>query len=157
MEIWKCMKCGTQFDDDDLYSHEKDWDGKEYIVCPHCGCDELEMCYVCSQCRESVPESEFFQGYGPVKDGMCIKCINEKKKTDYDIVKKLATNKFAYRQPIKISEFLVNVLGGEDKIEGILFDYIKEHKIDCSSEIDDGWDSDDIVNAFNQIKSEKSE
>ena len=60
-KLLKCLECDTLFFEEDARVVDER-DEPSYIVCPSCGCSELEDTVTCNTCGEDVAVSELEEG-----------------------------------------------------------------------------------------------
>ena len=131
----KCYDCGHIFDECEL----KRWTeahGEEMSGCPLCrgGYGETKKCKVCG--GEFLKEEL-------IGEGVCDDCIDDYR-NDFETCYELSKDQ---KENVEISILLITLLG-EEKIEKILYHYLKcQDSVDCGKFIDEDreWFADKLA------------
>lgn len=121
-----CFDCGRVFDESE-FSHWIETHGERMEGCPNCQSTSYEETVCCAVCGEIHGESETI-------DGVCEKCIDERRK-DFDFCYKASIDQ---KTEININSLIASLFDVSE-IEQILVEYIKRRwkDVDCSAFIDD--------------------
>ena len=130
--MYKCLKCGAVFDEDELceWSEERGefWGApctEKMSGCPMCHgeCEEVELCQVCeTPCTDSELHS-----------GVCDSCLDSYRK-NFDKCYELTDGE---TEEVEINALVASILDPSD-INQILVEYIRKNlpDADCSAFID---------------------
>lgn len=141
---YKCVNCGTIFEDCDIVYWEEDrgefWGSRVYETlsgCPNCR-GEYEETTPCEICGAECISDE-------ISGGVCEDCIDKNRK-NLEIWYKICKNE--PKEKIEINPILAHLFDAAD-IERILLDYAKEKTdgIDCSGFIEEdiSWFAEKLV------------
>lgn len=140
--MYKCLECGHLFEEGEQKKRKEN--RGEYWGSP---CyEEMSGCPLCNGAYEETTACKICGGHFFADElhgkRVCNDCLNEYKR-NFDICYKIADTE---KETVKINALLTSLLS-VNKIEAILYNYLKDKENDCSAfvEQDKDWFADKLV------------